>query len=102
MALRYCVGMSSAIISVSDAAKDFLGTLARIEASGEPAVLVREGRSVAQIIPLGPPDGTARTGYELAELWKTVPRLPPAEAEAFARDLEDIHQNQPPPKSLWD
>jgi antitoxin (DNA-binding transcriptional repressor) of toxin-antitoxin stability system len=94
--------MSSAIISVADAASDFPRVLAHVEASGESVVLVRDGRSVAQIIPLGRSNQPARTGHELAERWKTAPRLPPDEAEAFARDLEDIHRNQPPLRSLWD
>ena len=94
--------MSSAIISVADATTDFSRVLAHVEESGESVVLVRDGQSVAQIIPLGRPNQPARNGHELAERWKTAPRLPSKEAEAFARDLEDIHRNQPLPKSLWD
>jgi hypothetical protein len=46
----------------------------------------------------------AKTGRELAALWTTKPRLPPEEAESFARDIECGRKllNRPPTPPAWE
>jgi antitoxin (DNA-binding transcriptional repressor) of toxin-antitoxin stability system len=86
-------------ISVEDAARDFRQVLARIENEGEPTVVFRAGKPVARIVPFPP---TATYCAELAARWENIERLPPEEAEVFARDIEDARKNLPLPKSRWD
>jgi len=44
--------MSETAISASEAAKDFLGLLARVERERQPAILLREGKPVATLSPV--------------------------------------------------
>lgn len=91
--------MNETAISVTEAAKDFLGLLARVERERQSAVLLREGKPVATLNPM--PD-VALTCAELAERWPKLEKLPPDEAMAFADDLEKARAGLPPLKSAWD
>jgi antitoxin (DNA-binding transcriptional repressor) of toxin-antitoxin stability system len=91
--------MSETAVSVAEAAKDFLGLLARVERERESAVLVREGKPVATLNPL---PTTAITCSELAERWPKLEKLPPDEAEAFADDIEKARAKLPPLRPAWD
>ena len=91
--------MSETAVSVAEAAKDFLGLLARVERERESAVLVREGKPVAT---LNPVPTAAMTCAELAERWPKLERLPPDEAKAFADDLEKDRAKLPPLRTAWD
>ena len=91
--------MSENAITVAEAAKDFLRVLDRVERRRESATLVRDGHSVAKLIPWPKPAGACA---ELADRWEKIPRLPPDEAEAFARDIEHARAAMPPLKSAWD
>jgi antitoxin (DNA-binding transcriptional repressor) of toxin-antitoxin stability system len=91
--------MSETAVSVAEAAKDFLGLLARVERERESAVLVREGKPVATLNPL---PAAAITCAELAERWPKLGKLPPEEAEAFADDVEKARAKLPPLRSAWD
>ena len=86
-------------IPVAEAAKDFLKLLDRVEREHESAVLTREGKPVAMLSPVLE---QALTGAELAEHWSKMDKLPPAEANAFADDIESARRNLPPLKSAWD
>jgi|GEM_PF-928023 len=46
--------------------------------------------------------GPAKTGAELAARLAAIKKLPPEEAEAFARDIEEARASLPPLKSAWD
>ncbi|MCW5557186.1 MAG: type II toxin-antitoxin system Phd/YefM family antitoxin [Verrucomicrobiae bacterium] len=91
--------MNGTAISVTEAARDFLTLMERVESRRESAVITREGRPVATFVPV---DQTAQTSEELAERLAAIPRLPSEEAEAFARDIEECIQSLPPLKSPWD
>jgi len=91
--------MSENAIPVAEVARDFLRVLAQVESRREPATLLRDGQPVARLVPLPRP---AATRAELAERWESLPKLPPDEAEAFARDLEHAHAALPPLKSARD
>jgi antitoxin (DNA-binding transcriptional repressor) of toxin-antitoxin stability system len=89
--------MGETAISVTEAAKDFLGLLERVERKRESAILMREGKPVATLSPL---PNAALTCAELADRWPTLQKLPPDEASAFADDIENA--TRPPLKSAWD
>ena len=94
-----CSMSETAIISVAEAAKDFLRVIDRVERRRESTILVREGKPVATLSPL---PSTALTSAELAERWSKLDKLPPDEASAFADDIEAARRNLPPLKSAWD
>ena len=85
---------------VADAARDFLRILERVESTHEPTLLVREGRPVAQIVPV--PDSTLHDYQKAISLWEERHRLESEEARTFADDLALIRANQAPLKSPWD
>jgi antitoxin (DNA-binding transcriptional repressor) of toxin-antitoxin stability system len=87
--------MSETAISVAEAAKDFLRLLDRVERKHESAILLREGKPVPTLSPL---PRAAHTCAELAERWPGIVKLSPAEANAFADDLERAHASLPPLK----
>ncbi len=91
--------MSGTAISVTDAAHDFVKLVERVERRRESAVITREGRPIATLVPV---DRPAATCEELAARLAAIPRLPPDEAEAFANDIEEGIRNLPPLKSPWD
>lgn len=91
--------MNGTAISVTDAARDFLSLVERVESRRESAVITREGRPVATLVPVNRP---AATCEKLAAYWEKIPRLSPEEGEAFARDIEEGIRNLPPLKSPWD
>ena len=93
--------MSGTIISVTEAVRDFARVLERVENGRETAILMREGKKVAQIVPC-PAGLPSPDCEEMIRRWQNLDRLPPDEAEAFARDVEAIHARQPPLKSVWD
>lgn len=92
--------MSETLINVSDAAKDFLEVLKRVESTGEVTVLMREGLPVAQISPIIADPASDHQQAVLA--WQKLKRLDTEEAKSFADDLEQIASQQPPLKSAWD
>jgi antitoxin (DNA-binding transcriptional repressor) of toxin-antitoxin stability system len=91
--------MSETVISVAEAAKDFLRLLDRVERKRESAILTREGKPVATLSPL---PSAAITCAELAERWPNLERLSPDEANAFADDLEHARANLPLLRPAWD
>ena len=91
--------MGETAVPVSEAAKDFLGPLERVERRQESAILVREGRPVATLSPL---PRVALDCAELADRWPALDKLPPEEATAFADDLEHARASLPPLRPAWD
>jgi prevent-host-death family protein len=87
------------ILSVTEAARGFSDLINRVHYRGESAVLTKNGRAVARIVPTGPPP---ITGAELARRWKERPQLSSKEAEAFARDIEEGRRFFKPYVSPWD
>ena len=91
--------MSEAVIPVSEAARDFLRVLDLVERGREAAILTRDGKPVATLSPL---PGPVLTCADLAERWPKLDKLPPAEAAAFAEDLEQARASLPALKPAWD
>jgi prevent-host-death family protein len=86
-------------LTVTEAARGFSDLINRVHYRGESAVLTKNGRAVARVIPAGPPP---ITGAELAKHWKAGPHLSPAEAEVFVRDLKKGLKIYKPMVSPWD
>ena len=91
--------MNGTAVSVTDAARDFFALVERVEHDRESAVITREGRPVATLVPT---ERAAVTCGEAAELWKSIPRLAAEEADEFADDIEAGIRALPALKSPWD
>jgi len=86
-------------ITVTEAARNFSDLINRIVYQGEVAILTRNGRPVARILPEGP---GKTTGHDLAEFWRTRTPMPPDEAESFAGDLAELRsENNRPQRDPW-
>jgi antitoxin (DNA-binding transcriptional repressor) of toxin-antitoxin stability system len=71
-------------VSVTKIARDLAGYVDRVASRGERYTLVDGGKAVAVLSPV-------RTGVRIEDLpavLASLPRLTPAEAEAFGRDIE--------------
>lgn len=70
--------------SVTEVARNFAEYVNRVAYRGERFTLIRGGKAMAELRPV-------RAGVrieDLPALFASLPRLTPAEAEAFARDIE--------------
>ena len=85
-------------VSVTDAARGFADLINRVRYHHESTILLKGGKAVAKIIPIG---SGAHTGAELADLWASLPHLSVAEAAAFGRDLATARRSLPKVKGKW-
>jgi prevent-host-death family protein len=83
-------------ISVTEAARTFADLVARAYYRGESARLMKNGRPVARIVPMGE-DDRPRSGAELASLWNDPKRirLSPVELSDFEADLNEARKSLP-------
>jgi antitoxin (DNA-binding transcriptional repressor) of toxin-antitoxin stability system len=81
------------IISATEAIRRFSEILNDIKYTGKSYTIVRRGKKVASICPIGVPLKERSLG-ELGTLLKNIPRLGD-EAERFGRDLKDILEHLP-------
>jgi prevent-host-death family protein len=86
-------------LTVTEAARGFSDLINRVHYRGESAVLTKNGRPVARVVPTGPPP---ITGAELAKDWKQKPSLSLKNAETFARDIEGGRRFFKPYVSPWE
>lgn len=91
--------MKEQVLSVTEAARGFSDLVNRVRYRGESAVLTKNGRAVARLVPVGPPP---ITGAELCKRWKPGSLLTPKEADDFARDIEEGRRFFKPYVSPWD
>ena len=91
--------MTERTLTVTEAARNFADLVNRVYYRGESALLLKNGTPVARIIPV---ESVRRTGAEIAAQWDDLPHLPPEEAEAFARDIEEARRELPPLPDLWE
>lgn len=85
-------------LSVTEAARRFADVVSRAFYRHETTVLVKNGVPVAFIAPMAP---TGIPAAELAHRWPLLPRLTPAEANAFAGDVAAARAELPPPADPW-
>jgi antitoxin (DNA-binding transcriptional repressor) of toxin-antitoxin stability system len=85
-------------VSVTEAARHFADLVNRAYYRGETTVLMRNGTAVAHIAPAAP---IGLPAHEVLRRWKMRRRLDPAEAESFARDVEEMRKSIPPLRDPW-
>ena len=86
-------------ISVTAAARNLSELLNRVAYQGSSFELVRGGKRIARLIPARPAKRVKVS--DLNRLFSDFPGLDD-DAEAFARDIEEIRQNLPLEKDPWD
>lgn len=72
-------------IPIDEVERHFAAFVDRVIDTGQPLLLTREGKPVAELRPVG----RGRPLRELAGIFAALPRLGRAEAEAFTRDIEE-------------
>lgn len=77
--------MNELSISITEAARNFSDCVNRVAYRGEHFVLVRGKKAVAELKPAV----KGRRMKDLASVFRTVPPLSKAEAEAFRKDLDN-------------
>lgn len=87
----------SKTVTVTEASRSFSDLINRVRYQGESAVLVKNGKPVAKIIPVA----NNVTGKELAALWPSLPHLSPDEASRLEADLADARNSLPKVKDKW-
>ena len=86
-------------MTVTEAARHFADLVNRTYYKGESTVLIRSGEPVAKLVPLG---GSSMLGLDFAAKWRSIRHLDPAEADAFADEVEDAREKLDMPASAWD
>lgn len=86
--------------SVTDVARNFADYINRVVFKRERFILTRSNRPVAELRPV--PAG-GRLG-DLPDLLAALPRLAPADADAFAKDLAAAREQlgEHPPRDPWE
>jgi antitoxin (DNA-binding transcriptional repressor) of toxin-antitoxin stability system len=87
--------------TVTDVLRNFSDYVNRVAYRGERFVLTRGGKAVAELTPTTPAGSRLA---DLPELLRSLPRLGPEEAEAFAKDLDGIRDpfNLEEPRDAWE
>ncbi len=86
-------------VTVTEAARNFSDLVNRVFYRGESAMLIRNGVTVARLVPPEPETVSAR---DLAERWETLPHLTPVEADRLAEALEEARRALPPAEAPWE
>jgi prevent-host-death family protein len=85
-------------LTVTEAARRFAEVVNRAFYRHETTVLVKNSVPVAYVAPMAPSGIPAR---ELGHRWPLLPRLSPADAEAFATDLAAARATVATPADPW-
>jgi len=88
----------SKTLTVSEASRSFSDLINRVRYQGESAVLLKNGKPVAKIIPVQ----ETFTGKELAEAWAKMPHLGHEEATLLEADIVDARKALPKLKNKWE
>jgi antitoxin (DNA-binding transcriptional repressor) of toxin-antitoxin stability system len=89
--------MTQAIISVTEAARNFADCVNRVHYQNVTFVLLKNGVPVARLVPDGE---KVCTGRELADALSGV-ELPPDEARAWRRDMRAARKTLKAPTARW-
>jgi antitoxin (DNA-binding transcriptional repressor) of toxin-antitoxin stability system len=86
-------------ISVTAAARNLSELLNRVAYQGSSFELIRGGKSIARLVPAGP-----AKRVKVSDLNRLFARFPclDEDADAFARDVEEIRRNLPLETDPWD
>ena len=76
------------VLTTTEFARNHAEYLNRVAYRGESFVITRGKRQIAEVRPVQP----SVQRKDIGEVWAKIPHLDPEEAEAFARDLEEIQR----------
>jgi len=85
-------------LTVSQASRAFSDLINRVRYQGESAVLAKNGKPVAKIIPVD----QNITGKDLAGSWPSLSHLTAEEAHRFETDLSEARSALPSVKDKWE
>lgn len=86
-------------LTVTEAARNFSDLINRVVYRGDAAILTRNGKPVARIVPEGL---KKNTGRDLAEFWRKRAPMTTQEADSFSNDLSEIRSEaNRPQRDLW-
>jgi prevent-host-death family protein len=86
-------------LTVTEAARNFSDLINRVVYRGDAAVLTRNGKPVARLVPEGLKKSTGR---ELAEFWRKRIPMSAEEADSFSDDLSKIRsESNRPQRDPW-
>ena len=91
--------MKEKVLTVTEAARGFSDLVNRVHYRKESAILTRNGRPVARIVPVNAEEATFA---DLARKWKPGKFLTPKQADDFARDIEKGRKFFKPYVSPWE
>jgi prevent-host-death family protein len=86
-------------ITATEATRNFSDMINRVHYRGERFEVTRGGEVVAQIVPA---NRKHMTIAEINALWARGPRLDPADAAQWEKDLAEIRANAPAAPYKWD
>jgi len=86
-------------MTLTEAGKTFAAVVARVQARQETTLLLKKGKPVARIVPVG---SKAKTGRKLAVAWPKLRHLSVKEATALEADLIASRQKLPPLRAGWE
>jgi len=97
--IRFYSHSMESTLTVTEAARNFSDLINRVVYRGDTAILTRNGKPVARIVPEAP---AKTTGRELAEFWRSRSPMPVREAESYASDLAKIRsEGNRPQRDPW-
>lgn len=86
-------------LTVTEAARNFSDLINRVVYRGDAAILTRNGKPVARLVPEGL---KKTTGRELAEFWRKRVAITTEEADSFSNDLSKIRSEaNRPQRDPW-
>lgn len=86
-------------MTVTEAARNFADLVNRTYYKGESTLLIRAGKVVAKIVPVG---GSSILGRDLGARWREIEHLDATDAEAFAQTIEKARADLATPEPAWD
>jgi len=86
-------------VNVTQAARQLSDLLNRVAYQGASFELTRGGRSIARLVPAGPPKRVKVS--ELNDIFARIPKLGD-DAEAFERDIADVQSSLVPDRDPWE
>jgi prevent-host-death family protein len=86
------------MLTIEDAARNLADVVDRVQAKGEPAVLLKSGRPVARIVPVVPASHVAEDLIAFLRRWRTEHPEPDDE---FSDVIQESRKWQGPPRDPW-
>jgi prevent-host-death family protein len=91
-------GMSEAMLTIEDAARNLAAVVDRVQAKCEPAVLLKSGRPVARIVPVAAASHVSEDLVAFLRRWRTEHPEPDDELSDI---IQESRKWQGPPRDPW-